>query len=384
MKSNSRILIIAATPFFLDRGNHIRIMNHYQALSHHLENVRLLCYGKGRDIPSIETVRSYAPDFYRSYDAGANLHKIYLDLFLLIKAIQELLSFEPRFIYCHQYEALVAGIFLKVLSLGRVRLVFDTQGSLSQEYLSYSKKSFAHRSIGKILHFVERILLMFPDKIFTSSDNSIRYLQETFTGRAVDNAEIMYDGIPIWNTLTDSEGSRPTLSTNRVVYVGGMSPAKGVDKLLDLIPELCEKYPKYTFTFAGGGPLTEIYRERYVDLIDSGQVELIGDIRYEDTQELIQRSAIGIDPKEGTTEASGKILDYIAANLHIIAIRSDFTQKVLGKNAYLLGDLSELVDVIDKVDTSEHPKYDQSELKSWPDEILKFVKYVDEEGKGIA
>ena len=51
-----KILVLAATPFFSDRGCHIRILNEAEGLKKAGHQVRICAYALGKDVPGIETV----------------------------------------------------------------------------------------------------------------------------------------------------------------------------------------------------------------------------------------------------------------------------------------------------------------------------------------
>ena len=55
-----RVLVIAPTPFFGDRGCHVRIYEEVRGLMARGIEVRVVTYPTGRDLDGIETVRARA------------------------------------------------------------------------------------------------------------------------------------------------------------------------------------------------------------------------------------------------------------------------------------------------------------------------------------
>ena len=92
-----KILHIAPTPFFADRGCHIRILGeikHLQSLGH---AVVLATYHIGQDINNLDIHRIINIPWYKKFEAGGSWHKLYLDIFLLWTSIRAFLKLKIRF-----------------------------------------------------------------------------------------------------------------------------------------------------------------------------------------------------------------------------------------------------------------------------------------------
>src|SRR5512135_3327506 len=127
--------MIAPTPFFADRGCHVRIYEEARALTALGHEVRIVTYHLGRDMAGIPTVRIPFFPWYRKLSAGPSWHKPYLDIFLFFKALAVGRSFHPDVIHAHLHEGAFLGLFLKKAI--RVPLVFDCQGSLTAEMIDH-------------------------------------------------------------------------------------------------------------------------------------------------------------------------------------------------------------------------------------------------------
>ncbi|MBP1729182.1 MAG: glycosyltransferase, YqgM-like family, partial [Deltaproteobacteria bacterium] len=82
-----RILMLAPTPFFADRGCHVRILEEARILAALGQRVEIVTYHIGRDLPGIITRRIPAIPWYRKLEAGPSWHKPYLDILLFCKAL---------------------------------------------------------------------------------------------------------------------------------------------------------------------------------------------------------------------------------------------------------------------------------------------------------
>src|SRR5665647_3537086 len=90
--------MIAPTPYFADRGCHVRIYEEARALTKLGHEVCIVTYHLGRDMPGVRVVRTAVVPWYSKLEAGPSWHKPYLDLLLLWKAVTEARSFHPHLI----------------------------------------------------------------------------------------------------------------------------------------------------------------------------------------------------------------------------------------------------------------------------------------------
>lgn len=198
MKDPKRILMIAATPFFSDRGCHIRIFNEIKYLNKNEIDVELCTYHLGSNPQGLNPLKIYRTiniPWYKKLTPGASPHKLYIDIFLLFISIKRYFKFKPNIVYAHLYEALVAGIIIKFLTFGKAKVYFDCQGSLGQEMYAYTlhKKKF-YKYFLPVFFGIEKLLLKFPDKIFCSSVNSYNFLIEKY-GINRGNINLLEDGL---------------------------------------------------------------------------------------------------------------------------------------------------------------------------------------------
>ena len=127
--------MIAPTPFFADRGCHVRILGEAKALIDLGHELILCTYFLGRDIEGIPVVRTLSVPWYNKLSAGPSWHKFYIDLLLLWKVVSVCRTFRPDVIHAHLHEGVVIG---KIASrLFRIPLVADLQGSLTDELLAH-------------------------------------------------------------------------------------------------------------------------------------------------------------------------------------------------------------------------------------------------------
>lgn len=341
MNEPKKILMLAATPFFSDRGCHIRIFGEMKYLIRRGFDVRLVTYDLGynpKEIDPERIVRTVKIPGYTKLSPGFHVGKIFADFFLLFTAIKEYFRFKPDVIHAHLYEALTAGIILKILTFGRAKLVFDCQGSLAEEMSRYtlSKNAFL-KLLVPLFVLIEKVWLLFPDKIYCSSQNSVNFLKNKL-GIAEKRVGLLADGLDIelFTAVSDEEkkklkeGLQIPKENTVIVYAGSVDKGKGVGDLLDAIPDILKKKENLTFLFLGYGRLIEEYTEKLKAQIAAKQVVFYGAISYFEMPRYLTVGDFGIDCKAGSSESSGKLYNYIAAGLPVICFETSFTKQVLG------------------------------------------------------
>jgi hypothetical protein len=154
-----RVLMVAPTPFFGDRGCHVRIFEQVRALRRHGAHVLVATYPVGRNVPEVTTVRTPRLPWVRRLPIGFSVHKPYLDLLLLVTAARALRRFAPDIIHGHLHEG---GVLATVLGrISGVPAVADLQGSLTSELVDHGTLP-ATGVLPHLSRLVERRLLPAP------------------------------------------------------------------------------------------------------------------------------------------------------------------------------------------------------------------------------
>ena len=130
-----RVLMIAPTSFFSDYGGHIRILEETYTLQELGQKVAIVTYYKGSDMPDLDIRRTPPLPYHTDYEVGSSRHKLAFDVYLAAQSVAEGLRFRPDVVHGHMHEgALIGGMLAKLL---RVPLVFDFQGSLTEEMVDH-------------------------------------------------------------------------------------------------------------------------------------------------------------------------------------------------------------------------------------------------------
>jgi glycosyltransferase involved in cell wall biosynthesis len=195
MIATKRILMIAPTPFFADRGCHVRILGQAKALISLGHQVILCTYHLGRDVAGIPTERTLAVPWYKKLSPGPSWHKFYIDLLLLWRVLVECRKFRPEIIHAHLHEGIVIG---KIASrLFGVPLVADLQGSLTDEILAHNFiPNF--RWLVAFVRWVEKRVSRMPAHLIVSSKHTAQICVERY-GISADRVSWLMDGVDLEN-----------------------------------------------------------------------------------------------------------------------------------------------------------------------------------------
>ncbi len=330
------ILVVAPTPFFSDRGTHIRILEEALALEQRGHQVTIATYHIGQDLPvmlgshiDVRRIRRLL-FWYHKLEAGPDWQKIILDLLLIKKVFFLARTKRPDIIHAHLHEGvLIAWIVQKLLFWRGIKVVADFHGSLTKEMVSHSYLRAS--GLKRLFRFIEQVIDQMGDTAVTSSWNNAKeialYRKETVPVLLDGTRLSMFDSLPQKRDIRTKYG----ISESAVVvtYTGAFIRNKGIHFFLEAMPILANQFPSVHFVLAGF-PLDLIASDIPSALAE--KVTLISPSPYFDLPGILWMSDIGVDPKdEATREASGKTLQYMGAGLPVACFDTGNNREYLGE-----------------------------------------------------
>ncbi len=328
-----RVLMVAPTSFFADYGCHVRILEEVRALSALGHRVAICTYHNGNDVPGVFIRRSIDVPWRKRVIVGSSRHKLYLDGALSLTTLRTALAFKPDIIHAHLHEgALIGGAIARLL---RKPLIFDYQGSLTEEMLDHG---FVNRNgfIVPALRRLERIIDSLPNLIVTSSDNARTRLLKV---RPDEQIRTVLDAVdtcrfsPAAVTLDERSALRRKLGipneSKVVIYLGLLAPYQGTDLLLRAARRIIDAEPD-TFFLLMGFPGVERYQQMAEQLGLSGRISFPGRIPYMEAQRYLALGDVAVAPKMSLTEGNGKIYNYMAMGLPVVAFDAAPNREILG------------------------------------------------------
>lgn len=361
-----KILTVAATPFFSDRGCHVRIYNEAKYLKKFGAEVKICAYGSGRDVPGFEIKRIGGAKWYKKTEPGFSWGKIWLDFKMILLVRQEIKKFKPEAIHAHLWEGLGIAYWAKKLAFKNdIPIVFDLQGDIEEEFKNYNRKNVIAR---KIFTWLSKRAISWCDWLVVSSPNAVFSVEKIYKNK--DRFSVVEDGtdIDLFRSLPDIFGKdKKKIEELRawagdkkaLVYFGGLSDGKGTGELLEVFSEVAKTGADWKLILAGFGPAEEKYRE-YVKKNNLEEfVNLPGRIGYFAGPHLFSLADAAIDPKSGSAEGSVKLVSYMAAGLPVICFENEFNKGKVGDGGNFMKEMSELPNILPKIEKGQRIAYEK-------------------------
>jgi glycosyltransferase involved in cell wall biosynthesis len=328
--------MVAPTSFFADYGCHVRILEEARALLRLGHKVCIATYHNGNDVPGLEIRRTPDVPWVQREMVGSSRHKIYLDAMLLITSLRAAISFRPSIVHAHLHEGALIGSFLK--RSFRIPLIFDYQGSLTEEMIDHR---FLRRDgpYYRPMLWLEKRINSMADMVVTSSYNAATRLVEHFLFPQ-HKLQVLPDGV-------DTKRFRPPTPTEQrdlialkekfgipaeapvVVYLGLLAPYQGTDLLLEAAALVLRDMPEVRFLVMGY-PGVERYRGQSERLGISHRVVFTGRIPFSEAHRYLALGDVAVSPKMSLTEGAGKVANYMAMGLPVVAFDNRVHRELLG------------------------------------------------------
>ncbi|HLM83898.1 MAG TPA: glycosyltransferase, partial [Candidatus Bathyarchaeia archaeon] len=319
-----KILTITATPFFSDRGCHMRIYNEAKFLQKFGAEVKICAYHDGQNIDGFDIERIKRVKWYKRTAPGFSWGKFWLDLKLILLCRRTIRTFQPDIIHAHLYEGLGIGYIAKKMAGKKVPIVFDLQGDLEEEFKNYNKKNYIARHI---FVWLSKIFISRCDWLVLSSENMIPKIEKIFPHK--DRLFVIKDGVDL-----DLFKSTPELAEEEqrklediakwkadkklLVYIGGLSDNKGVGGLLGEFSKLNSENSGWKLLIGGFGSDEEKYKKFIEENNLKDSIYFSGKVAYFSLPAYMALADAAVDPKNASSEASGKLVNLMATRLPII------------------------------------------------------------------
>jgi glycosyltransferase involved in cell wall biosynthesis len=332
-----RILTIAPTSFFSDYGCHVRILEEAWALEKLGNKVTIFTYHNGNDVPGIDIRRSLDVPWKKGVEVGSSRHKLYFDAMLGYKVLRSMRRIQPDIIHGHIHEGAFIGETAGVLS--GVPVVFDFQGSLAAEMVDHNFLN-PNGAVYRPVKWLERRINMSAHRIITSSHNAAEMLVREFhvpAGRvrtvpdcvSTDRFHPLRDEGSVARIAGLKNWLKIPAGRKVVVYLGILAKYQGTDILLEAARILLNRGLDVHFLIMGF-PGVDRYRKMAADLGLAANVVFPGRIPYVDAPLYLALGNVAVSPKMSTTEASGKISNYMAMEMPVVAFDYEVAREIMG------------------------------------------------------
>jgi len=341
MKDKPHVLVIAPTPFFSDRGCHVRILEEIRANQSQGYRFTVCTYHLGKDVPGLAIHRSLNVPWYRNLSAGPSVHKFYLDALLLWTVLRVCLKDRPNVIHAHLHEGVSVGWVAS--RIFRVPMVGDMQGGLVGELLQHA---FIRPDgvLFKLFRCAEKFILKMPQHLALSSEQAIQGVCAIHELSCAST--IVADGVDetIFRPSEDKRALREKLSlpldTCLIAYIGLLNTYQGVNVMLETAKRVRAK-GLTAHWLVMGYPNVDRYQEQANQLGLADCVTFTGRLPYDRAPDYLAACDIGFSAKQDVTEANGKLLNYMAVGLATVATDTPVNRSLLGDEAALYGQIDD-------------------------------------------
>jgi glycosyltransferase involved in cell wall biosynthesis len=328
--------MIAPTSFFADYGSHVRILEEARILQKLGHRITLCTYHSGQDVDDLTIERTADIPWRKGYEIGSSWHKMAFDALLWVKCARLVRRLRPDVIHAFLHEGALIGYPLSLL--GGVPLVFDFQGSLTSEMIDHKflqSDSLSYR----LLYRLEELITRLPQALLVNSHHAAELLVNQFgcDRRTIHIVPDCVDSGRFRPGVIDEEKrlalrARVGIPSGRkvIAYLGLLAEYQGVDLLLQAAVHLLEVRFDVHFLIMGF-PNVDHYREMAAQLGLVEHVAFTGRIPYGEAPTYLALGDVAVAPKISATEGSGKLLNYMAMGLPVVAFDTPVSREYLGE-----------------------------------------------------
>ncbi len=313
-----RALVVAPTPYYIEKGSTLRVHAMVQRLRRQGYLVDVVCYDRGTD-PELDGVSISRAGIrsFTSTDAGPALTDLLNDVFVSIRVFRQVLTRNYDILQGEDVEGITIALAASICT--DAETIYDLHNPLT-ESLDLHGIPIPHRLSraveGALYRRVDTILAnwgMWADAIRSEYD--------------VERVEVVHDQIP-------AEMSEIDLPTDRyLTYVGNFEPYQGVDLLVEAFEAVAAGTDVDLVLV--GDPSVEI-RDLVAGSPVADRIHLLGRQPIPTANFVIANAVASVIPRRHGTQPSTKLLHYAMHDPPIIAtdLRCNQELERLGHEVY--------------------------------------------------
>ena len=377
--------MIAPTPFFSDRGAHVQIYEQANSLQKLDHQVYILTYGIGKTPQNLKVFRCWTPKKYSKTTAGPSVTKILLIPVMILKLMKLKKTIRPDILHAHLHEG---ALIAKLANVSRkTPVIFDYQGSLTLEITQYLKIK-TDGIVYRALRIAERkinswnVVVTQSQKMveeINSNRNSSKLVLNIKDGVDLDRFK---KSLPD-NSIMEKYGIRKT--DKKIIFMGYFAEHQGFSILLKAFKLVTSEFPEAKLLLIGY-PMTKEYQELLNTLGIINSTVNFGRIDYFEVHKYLSLGDIAVAPKISKTEGDGKIYNYMAMSLPVVAFDREVSREILENTGIFCNEISpeSLAEGLKKVienpgNFGSESRYLAESKLSWDQVAIKLEKiYVTE------
>jgi len=325
-----RILMVLESDFPPD----IRVENELIALSEAGHEAHIACYSRSRSFPAqihnqYTIHKKYIPEFIYKSSVGALKFGFYFRFWR--KFIRNLMR-EYSFDVIHIHDLPLAKIGLECSIKYKMHYILDLHENWPALLdISTHTKTLLGRILCSIKQWeeYERIQVPKADRIIVVVEEARERLKNL--GVPSDKIHIVSNTLNI--ELFDFPEPEKDPNYITLIYGGGIHLHRGIQTVLQALPELRKHYPKLRFLIAGSGNFQDALEIMVQELGLAGNVQFLGWVSQKEMIALMHQSDYAVIPHMKSPHSDAtiphKLFQYIFAGLPVIASNCEPLERIL-------------------------------------------------------
>jgi glycosyltransferase involved in cell wall biosynthesis len=320
-----RALVIAPQPFFTPRGTPFSVYYRTLVTAELGVQVDLLTYGEGQDV-EIPGVRIHRiPRFRRlgSAKVGPSWLKLFLDLFVILRALGLLLRERYDFVHAHEESVFFCRVLKPIFGF---RLVYDMHSSLPQQLTNF--RFTTSRLLIGLFERLEDTCLAHADAVITICPELARYaLPRVADPRRhflIENS--IFD--PVRMRAAPADPPEPATAVELppgrpvVAYAGTFESYQGLEILVRAFARVRRACPDAFLLLLGGSPeQVEAQRRLAAECGLDGHCRLTGRVSQAQVKRYLLHADVLTSPRTEGTNTPLKIYEQLASGIPLVATR---------------------------------------------------------------
>jgi hypothetical protein len=260
------------------------------------------------------------------------LNWIFVYFIYVFKISMEIFRFNGKFILYSTSSGFMAYYVIIISSLTKKKICIDYRDQFILSLISTIKINSVRRFLSLIWLKFEGTLLSFADELNFVSGGFGRSLGLKATRKG--SAVTYFENGSRWPAKYKITSGDPEITLIRVLYVGNIGYAQGLELFIPMLAENSDK--RYRFTVVGTGRHSDLLA-REVERRGLGNVELVGLVEPTEVTRYYQDADIlllSLNANAAFENAiPSKIYEYLQTSLPIMAIVSGYAKEHLSKVA---------------------------------------------------
>lgn len=315
-----KALVISPQPFFTCRGTPLSVYYRTLIAAELDVDIDLLTYGEGEDvdIPGVNIIRITHFKFLGPVKIGPSGLKLFLDIFIFLRAITLLIKNRYDFVHAHE-EAVFFCWLLKPIF--QFKLVYDMHSSLPEQ-LSNFKFTHSRLLIG-LFAWLERQCLEVAEVTITICPSLYNYARNIAPPQRfvtlIENS--IFEDIRFTRPVMQERRFDDALAGKRsIVYAGTLERYQGIELLIAGCKIAMQSDRSLFLLIVGGTPAqVEYYQQLARDYGIASQCQFMGKVMPQSAKYYASLATVQISTRIDGTNTPLKIYEQIARGTPLVA-----------------------------------------------------------------